>query len=138
MKRALGGGGAPANRSKPAAGNGGKQRDQAGAAAGAGSSRAGRGGAAPAVLDAAAWTQGGRLPGDLQLELQTEFELAMRPSADGCWTYVGEPMPKVTCCACCAACARRSSCSNACSGRAQGRQALLPPFVLLQPPPPSR
>jgi hypothetical protein len=52
--------------------------------------------AAAAAFDAAAWA-GQTMASDLVDALTKLYHQAMQPSEDGCWQYIGLPMPKVSC-----------------------------------------
>lgn len=52
-------------------------------------------GAAANPWDPRIWAQDPNMPAELAAELQQEYEHAMQPSEDGCWTFVGQPLPKV-------------------------------------------
>lgn len=52
--------------------------------------------AAAAAFDAAAWA-GQTMASDMVDALTKLYHQAMQPSEDGCWQYIGLPMPKVSC-----------------------------------------
>lgn len=54
--------------------------------------------AAAAAFDTAAWA-GQTMASDLADTLTKLYHQAMQPSEDGCWQYIGLPLPKV-CCPC--------------------------------------